>query len=110
MDWTGALTTVSMDFKRYVALAVVSRNIQKIGQIKRDTERERLARQRERLRLRLAKARRLNFLTVFTSFTGKVCPKSCKMSDFAIFSTLSLRAYKCRFFKKTVTRHGVAVN
>lgn len=37
-------------FKRYVALAVVSRNIQKIGQIKRDKERERLARERERLR------------------------------------------------------------
>jgi hypothetical protein len=37
-------------FKRYVALAVVSRNIQKIGQIKRDQERERLARERERLR------------------------------------------------------------
>jgi IS5 family transposase len=42
-------------FKRYVALAVVSRNIQKIGQIKRDTERERLARERERLRQRLQK-------------------------------------------------------
>jgi hypothetical protein len=39
-------------FKRYVALAVVSRNIQKIGQIKRDQERERLARERERLRQR----------------------------------------------------------
>jgi len=39
-------------FKRYVALAVVSRNIQKIGQIKRDAERERLARERERLRQR----------------------------------------------------------
>ena len=36
-------------FKRYVALAVLSRNIQKIGQIKRDQERERLARERERL-------------------------------------------------------------
>jgi hypothetical protein len=35
-------------FKRYVALAVVSRNIQKIGQIKRDQERERLARERQR--------------------------------------------------------------
>jgi hypothetical protein len=34
---------------------VVSRNIQKIGQIKRDTERERLARERERLRQRLQK-------------------------------------------------------
>lgn len=34
-------------FKRYVALAVLSRNIQKIGQIKRDAERERLARERE---------------------------------------------------------------
>jgi len=42
-------------FKRYVALAVVSRNIQKIGQIQRDTERERLARERERLRQRLQK-------------------------------------------------------
>jgi IS5 family transposase len=42
-------------FKRYVALAVVSRNIQKIGQIKRDTERERLAREREWLRQRLQK-------------------------------------------------------
>jgi len=42
-------------FKRYVALAVVSRNIQKIGQIKRDTERERLARERERLRQRQQK-------------------------------------------------------
>jgi IS5 family transposase len=39
-------------FKRYVALAVVSRNIQKIGQIKRDQERERLVRERERLRQR----------------------------------------------------------
>lgn len=39
-------------FKRYVALAVVSRNIQKIGQIKRDKERERLVRERERLRQR----------------------------------------------------------
>ncbi len=38
-------------FKRYVALAVVSRNIQKIGQIQRDAERERLTRERERLRL-----------------------------------------------------------
>lgn len=37
-------------FKRYVALAVVSRNIQKIGQIQRDAERARLARERERLR------------------------------------------------------------
>lgn len=37
-------------FKRYVALAVVSRNIQKVGQIKRDAERERLARERERQR------------------------------------------------------------
>ena len=36
-------------FKRYVALAVVSRNIQKIGQIKREAERERLARERQRL-------------------------------------------------------------
>lgn len=42
-------------FKRYVALAVVSRNIQKIGQIKRDAERERLARERERLRQRQQK-------------------------------------------------------
>ena len=42
-------------FKRYVALAVVSRNIQKIGQIKRDTERERLARERERLQQPLQK-------------------------------------------------------
>lgn len=42
-------------FKRYVALAVVSRNIQKIGQIKRDTERERLAKEQERLRQRLQK-------------------------------------------------------
>ena len=42
-------------FKRYVALAVVSRNIQKIGQIVRDTERERLARERERLRQRQQK-------------------------------------------------------
>ena len=42
-------------FKRYVALAVVSRNIQKIGQIKRDTEREHLARERERLRQRQQK-------------------------------------------------------
>jgi len=39
-------------FKRYVALAVLSRNIQKIGQIKRHAERERLARERERLRRR----------------------------------------------------------
>ena len=39
-------------FKRYVALAVVSRNIQKIGQIKRDAERERRARERERGRRR----------------------------------------------------------
>lgn len=38
-------------FKRYAALAVVSRNIQKVGQIKRDAERERLARERERRRL-----------------------------------------------------------
>lgn len=37
-------------FKRYVALAVVSRNIQKMGQIVRDAERERLARERERQR------------------------------------------------------------
>ncbi len=37
-------------FKRYVALAVVSRNIQKIGQIKRNRERERLADEREQLR------------------------------------------------------------
>ena len=35
-------------FKRYVALAVLSRNLQKIGQIKRNAERERLARERER--------------------------------------------------------------
>jgi len=42
-------------FKRYVALAVLSRNIQKIGQIKRDTGRERLARERERLRQRQQK-------------------------------------------------------
>ena len=42
-------------FKRYVALAVVSRNIQKIGQIKRDAERERLFRERERLRQRQQK-------------------------------------------------------
>lgn len=42
-------------FKRYVALAVVSRNIQKIGQIKREQERERLARERERLRRRQQK-------------------------------------------------------
>lgn len=42
-------------FKRYVALAVVSRNIQKIGQITRDKERERLARERERLRQRQQK-------------------------------------------------------
>jgi len=42
-------------FKRYVALAVLSRNIQKIGQIKRDAERERLARERERLRQRQQK-------------------------------------------------------
>lgn len=42
-------------FKRYVALAVVSRNIQKIGQIKRDKERERLAREQERLRKRMQK-------------------------------------------------------
>jgi hypothetical protein len=42
-------------FKRYVALAVVSRNIQKIGQIKRDRERERLARERERLQQRQQK-------------------------------------------------------
>jgi transposase, IS5 family len=39
-------------FKRYVALAVVSRNIQKIGQIQRGSERERLALERERLRQR----------------------------------------------------------
>ena len=42
-------------FKRYVALAVLSRNIQKIGQIKRDAERERLAQERERLRQRQQK-------------------------------------------------------
>ncbi len=42
-------------FKRYVALAVLSRNIQKIGQIKRDTERERLTQERERLRQRQQK-------------------------------------------------------
>ena len=42
-------------FKRYVALAVLSRNIQKIGQIKRHAERERLARERERLRRRQQK-------------------------------------------------------
>lgn len=36
-------------FKRYVALAVVSRNIQKLGQIQRDAERGCLARERERL-------------------------------------------------------------
>jgi hypothetical protein len=42
-------------FKRYVALAVVSRNIQKIGQIKRDAERERLTMERERLRQRQQK-------------------------------------------------------
>ena len=42
-------------FKRYVALAVVSRNIQKIGQIVRDAERERLAREREQLRQRQQK-------------------------------------------------------
>ncbi len=42
-------------FKRYAALAVVSRNIQKIGQIKRDKERERLARERERLQQRQQK-------------------------------------------------------
>ena len=42
-------------FKRYVALAVLSRNIQKIGQIKRHGERERLARERERLRRRRQK-------------------------------------------------------
>ncbi|MCX7099049.1 MAG: ISNCY family transposase [Methylococcales bacterium] len=42
-------------FKRYVALAVLSRNIQKIGQIKRDAGRERLARERERLRQRQQK-------------------------------------------------------
>jgi hypothetical protein len=42
-------------FKRYVALAVLSRNIQKIGQIKRDQERERLARERERLQQRRQK-------------------------------------------------------
>jgi len=42
-------------FKRYVALAVLSRNIQKIGQIKRDAERERLSRERERLRQRQQK-------------------------------------------------------
>ena len=36
-------------FKRYVALAVVSRNIQKIGQIKRDTERERLRQRLQKL-------------------------------------------------------------
>lgn len=35
-------------FKRYVALAVLSRNLQKIGQIKRSNERERMARERER--------------------------------------------------------------
>lgn len=39
-------------FKRYIALAVVSRNIQKIGQFLRDAERERLARERERTRQR----------------------------------------------------------
>ncbi len=39
-------------FKRYVALAVVSRNLQKIGQILRDNERERLAREQEPLRRR----------------------------------------------------------
>lgn len=39
-------------FKRYIALAVVSRNIQKVGQILRDAERERLARERERIRQR----------------------------------------------------------
>jgi len=39
-------------FKRYVALAVVSRNWQKIGQILRDNERERLAREQEQLRRR----------------------------------------------------------
>ena len=37
-------------FKHYLALAVLSRNIQKIGQIKRHAERERLAQERERLR------------------------------------------------------------
>jgi len=42
-------------FKRYVALAVVSRNIQKIGQIKRDAEREQLAREREGRRQRQQK-------------------------------------------------------
>jgi hypothetical protein len=42
-------------FKRYVALAVLSRNLQKIGQIKRDAERERLAQERERLRQRQQK-------------------------------------------------------
>jgi hypothetical protein len=34
---------------------VLSRNIQKIGQIKRDQERERLARERERLQQRRQK-------------------------------------------------------
>jgi len=42
-------------FQRYVALAVVSRNLQKIGQIKRNAERERLAREQERLRQRQQK-------------------------------------------------------
>jgi len=42
-------------FQRYVALAVVSRNLQKIGQIQRNAERERLARERERLRQRRLK-------------------------------------------------------
>ena len=39
-------------FKRYIALAVVSRNIQKIGQIQRDAERGRLTLGRERIRQR----------------------------------------------------------
>ena len=36
-------------FKRYVALAVVSRNIQKIGQIKRNTERDQLRQRQQKL-------------------------------------------------------------